>query len=777
MFQLLQYVEWCRSVYPYCSKDLDSFIPGTPMFQIVRNLKLLKNPLKDLNRGLFGDVENNSMRAWKHLEYVQEQLRNDPTNADLIGIELLALKDYQELLKACNSFLLQKSKAVWLAKGDNNTRTFYNYMKTRQARNKAFLSFYKKLLGESDAVKQHWEILLSSVTNAEIKEALFSIPNHKAPGPDGFSSAFFKDSWDIIVPDVALLENVSQFWPIPCCNVIYKVISKLLCTRLARILPSIISPNQGGFIKGRNIIENILMLVALNFPPHFIKLIKECVTTASYSLVLNGEPFGFFQGKQGLRQGDPLSPLLFTIAMEYLSRYWLLQLIRDKQSVMVMLRSFATFSEASGLHMNRQKSNIYFTGVQRHDKDYIIGISGCVEGQIPFKYLGVPITAGKLGKRECQALIEKIIERIRSFVARKLSYAGRLILVKSVLTSLFTYWANIFLIPKGVMKKIDSICRNYLWDGTNIYLRAPLVSWEHVCNPQSEGGLGIRYSSTWNMATVGKVVWWLYSKPDSLWVKWVHQIYIKGNYWDSHVPKTHMSGNWKTICKIKEVFKPGYVNGVWLVDKDGYNVSSGYEWLRHKEQKVGWAKLLWTSWAVPKHKFLCWLILRNALNVQEKLYKHGICQDEIWDSFDLCQQAWYLDDGTIVGDTLVVGKVLELIMEDGPCLGLHLNVGKTEPAGLQAKLLCPSGILAPGPTFDSVVRLFNETTGSDLLSNPSKIAAPKLMKKLEDIYFTKVTVTAESAFSLTPRQVALWKSHQGSHTSDWLLAVPISRLG
>jgi hypothetical protein len=66
---------------------------------------------------------------------------------------------------------------------------------------------------------------------------------------------------------------------------------------------------------------------------------------------------------------------------------------------------------------------------------------------------------------------------------------------------------------------------------------------------------------------------------------------------------------------------------------------------------------------------------------------------------------------------------------------------------------------------------------SDFLSNPSEFAAPKLMKKLADIYFTKVTDLAESTFSLSPRLSALWKSQQGDHTSAWLRAVPISGLG
>ncbi|XP_074300904.1 uncharacterized protein LOC141632241 [Silene latifolia] len=711
-------------------------IQGTPMFQFVKKLKLLKNPLKKLNRDLYADVENNTMRAWKHLEHIQIQLRSDPANVNLIGMEIHASKEYLELQKACDSFLMQKSKATWICGGDSNSKLFHSYMKQRQAKNKvlriadengtwlndpdsiqeAFLSFYQNLLGESKVVQ--------AVNTQEIREAVFHIPGHKAPGPDGFTSAFYKDAWQVIgeevctvvkdfflhgrllkqvnhtlvslVPKVDLPQTVGQFRPISCCNVIYKVISKLLCTRLARVLPHIISPTQGGFVKGRNIIENILvcqdiirlykrtavsprclikvdlkkaydsvnwqflsqMLDALLFPAHFKKLLMECVTSASYSLVLNGNSFGFFHGKKGLRQGDPLSPLLFTIAMEYLTRILnfttealpfnhhslcrklklshlmfaddLLLFSRgDSASVMLLLRSFATFSRASGLEMNNAKSNIYFNGVHNSIKQQLIHCSGCVEGQIPFRYLGVPIAAGKLGKKECKILVEKIVDRIRILGARKISYAGRLILVKSVLTSLFSYWANIFLIPKGVLKQIDNICRNYLWDGTSNYMRVPLVGWDHICTPKSEGGLGIRNSYHWNVATIGKLVWWIYSKPDSLWVKWVHQVYIKSSSWSEHIPKCHMSGNWKAICKTRDLLLNGYSQGVWLADLRGYSVQSGYDWLRLKETKVGWAKLIWNPVALPKHSFVNWLVMRNALNTKEKLHRLGIIPDDM----------------------------------------------------------------------------------------------------------------------------------------------------
>ncbi|GKF31700.1 hypothetical protein Tco_0101498, partial [Tanacetum coccineum] len=102
---------------------------------------------------------------------------------------------------------------------------------------------------------------------------------------------------------------------------------------------------------------------------------------------------------------------------------------------------------------------------------------------------------------------------------------------------------------------------------------------------------------------------------------------------------------------------------------------------------------------------------------------------------------------------------------------------RLQSAGLQSKLLQHTGIIAFRPNFDDALCMFNTSMETDFLSNPSEIAAPKLMKKMVDIYFTRVTKNAKSTFSLSPRQMALWKSQREDHTSDWLRTVPISGLG
>ncbi|XP_074270930.1 uncharacterized protein LOC141594840 [Silene latifolia] len=302
----------------------------------------------------------------------------------------------------------------------------------------------------------------------------------------------------------------------------------------------------------------------------------------------------------------------------------------DTTSIMILLRAFATFFVPTGLQMNSMKSNIYFDGVAPSVKSDILQVSGFSEGTLPFKYLGVPISAGILTVKNCSCLIEKITDRIHGYAAKKLSYAGRLTLVNSVLTTLYTYWASIFILPKGVLRRIDALCRNYLWDGSTEYFRSPLVSWDKVCVPKDEGGLGIRHSIAWNLASICNLSWWIYSNQDSMWAQWVHHIYMKDAPRSLYKPKHDVPWTWKTICKVKDKFPAGFSStGLWLPCPSGYSVSSGYQWIRQKHPTVTWNKMIWNSWCISKHSFSSWLIAREALQLKDKLFMLGIIPDDI----------------------------------------------------------------------------------------------------------------------------------------------------
>ncbi|XP_074278582.1 uncharacterized protein LOC141602174 [Silene latifolia] len=278
--------------------------------------------------------------------------------------------------------------------------------------------------------------------------------------------------------------------------------------------------------------------------------------------------------------------------------------------------------------MNNSKSEIFFNGMQEELQQDILVVSGFQEGTMPFKYLGVPIQPGKMSKKDCQCLIEKMVTKIRSLGAKKLSYAGRVVLINSVLNTLYNYWAAMFIIPKSVIKRVEAICRNFLWSSSSEYHRVPLVGWDRVTLPKGEGGLGIKKAELWNVASVGKLVNWLYIKPNRLWIKWVANVYLKGAEYHDYTPGNDTPWTWKSICKVKEKIKNGFHDNLWVSSTKGYSISNGYEWLMGQHPKTAWSTLVWNNWNIPKHSMVAWMIMQDGLNLKTKLHAIGLCPDD-----------------------------------------------------------------------------------------------------------------------------------------------------
>ncbi|XP_074265804.1 uncharacterized protein LOC141588252 [Silene latifolia] len=221
------------------------------------------------------------------------------------------------------------------------------------------------------------------------------------------------------------------------------------------------------------------MLIALEFPDQMIQWIMVCVTTTSFTISLNGSHFGILRvvtekpdfKYHSLCRGLKLSHLAFADDLLLFCR-------ADTASITIILRAFLTFSEASGLCMNKAKSDMYLNGVDDNLATKIVRLAGFKLGQFPFRYLGVPISSKRLSVADCNRVVDKIVARIRGWGAKHLSYAGRLVLVKAVLTQMHAYWARIFLLPKGVIHKMECICRNYLWVGHAEFKHSPPVAWE-----------------------------------------------------------------------------------------------------------------------------------------------------------------------------------------------------------------------------------------------------------------------------------------------------------
>ncbi|XP_074306160.1 uncharacterized protein LOC141641397 [Silene latifolia] len=137
------------------------------------------------------------------------------------------------------------------------------------------------------------------------------------------------------------------------------------------------------------------------------------------------------------------------------------------------------------------------------------------------------------------------------------------------------------------------------------------------------GGLGVINSIVWNVAVVGKYTWWVASKTDHLWIKWVNQVYIKQQDWFSYSPTLNTSWTWRQICKVKDKLKLGYQNSKWCTNNGNYTPAEGYKWLMGTHDTVWWHKLAWNRMNVPKHSFIVWLAVQGRLYTKDRLLHLG----------------------------------------------------------------------------------------------------------------------------------------------------------
>lgn len=424
-----------------------------------------------------------------------------------------------------------------------------------------------------------------------------------------------------LIPKIPNAAHWKDFRPISCCNTVYKCITKLLAARLKKTLPSLINVAQAAFIPGRHISDNILLaqelvrgydsssssprcafkvdlmkafdsvrwdflwdcLALFGFPAKFIGWVRACVSSPSYSLSLNGELKGFFAGRRGLRQGDPISPYLFVLCMEVFSRiletfirsspsfsyHWrcrktllshlcfaddLMVFCKgDVPSVRVFHEALLTFSQLSGLTPNLEKSAVFFSGVLPSIQCEILAMVGFASGSLPVRYLGVPLITKRLGAADCQVLVDRILQRVRSWTTRFLSFGGRLLLIQSVLFGIQAFWSYHFILPARVLHSVERLLAGFLWTGSALSGRGARVSWDDVSKPKKEGGLGLKKLKDWNAAALSRLIWNLCQPiSSSLWVCWVRaNLTKKGQFWVAKVP-WRCSWTWRKVLAFRD---------------------------------------------------------------------------------------------------------------------------------------------------------------------------------------------------------------------------------
>jgi hypothetical protein len=380
--------------------------------KMVPALKMLKERCRQWSKANMGSMNNRIAELELEANSMDRKNECRVLSADeLIRSNSIASR-LKILYRAQESAWHQKSRIQWCKLGDKNTRFFHLAATTRQKKNQlACLEVDGQILSKPIDVKlavfnffcnlySHQNRPRASCSNLEfsrlkpsssaalelpfsaeeIKTVVWDCDGNKAPGPDGINFLFIKKAWNIIGEDIIQMvddfywinllpaginstfvtliskikgaNKLSDFRPISLVGSLYKIISKILATRLKHVVPEVISHHQNAFIKGRQILDSVLIanevlsfikkkkgkayLFKLDFHKAFDSVlweyineimasmgfgnrwrgwIMQCISTAKMSVLVNGSPTEEFCLAKGLRQGDPLSSFLFNIAV------------------------------------------------------------------------------------------------------------------------------------------------------------------------------------------------------------------------------------------------------------------------------------------------------------------------------------------------------------------------------------------------------------------------------------------------------------------------------
>ncbi|XP_033143250.1 uncharacterized protein LOC103860217 [Brassica rapa] len=211
-------------------------------------------------------------------------------------------------------------------------------------------------------------------------------------------------------------------------------------------------------------------LWALAIPESYIRLVSECLSTTSFSVSINGALGGFFNSSKGIRQGDPMHyryhPRTENVAISHLMFADDVMIFFDgsSNSLHGIAECLDDFASWSGLSMNATKTELFTAGLDQTESSALMGY-GFPSGSFPIRYLGLPLMSRKLKISEYVPLMTKITKCFQAWSVKLLSFAGRLQLLKTVIFGIINFWFSAFMLPKGCIKNIESLCCRFLWSG------------------------------------------------------------------------------------------------------------------------------------------------------------------------------------------------------------------------------------------------------------------------------------------------------------------------
>ena len=228
------------------------------------------------------------------------------------------------------------------------------------------------------------------------------------------------------------------------------------------------------------------------FPEEWIRWMKRCVTSQSFSVLANERPTGgWIRPQRGIRQGCPLAPMLFILAADVLyssaaqvcARGSLKSFQTHSQPLGIPLLQYAddtlffmegsveeaknlsalldVFPDCSGLRLNREKSEFIGFGLSRDEEGQCSRALGTPMGTLPIRHLGLPLSTSQIRSADWQSVVGKVEQRLEGWKVKVLSKGGRLVLLKSVLSAIPTFYLSVFKILTSIEKKLSDLLFNW----------------------------------------------------------------------------------------------------------------------------------------------------------------------------------------------------------------------------------------------------------------------------------------------------------------------------
>ena len=328
-------------------------------------------------------------------------------------------------------------------------------------------------------------------------------------------------------------------------------------------------------------------MLKLGFSSKWVDLIMQCITTASFSVVINGIATGTIHPQRGLRQGCPLSPYLFLMyaeafssLLEHVERQKLLHRIQFGKGVKISHLLFADdsliftratredckhlkalfecYGKAFGQIFNFEKSSMSFSGSTKNEQ--ISAIKDIFQLQVVSrheKYLGLPSMIGRMTKSFFKETKLKVLDKICSWQHKQFSSGGKKVLIKVVAQATPSYAMSVFKIPIGICEDIQKAVAKFWWGTDRQKKGIHWAKWERMSYAKVRGGLGFRDLSSFNQALVAKQGWRIMQSPNSLVAKVLKARYFKHEGFMNARLGSKPSFIWRSVLWGRQVIQQG----------------------------------------------------------------------------------------------------------------------------------------------------------------------------------------------------------------------------